>query len=70
MQLQASGNRQLRIHPSNEPEASAPRGIEELMQENVQLQAGLDQMDVQFKAVVSQLQEQIKALSKKISEQK
>ncbi|MGX5793087.1 hypothetical protein ACWHY4_04765 [Pseudomonas sp. E2-15] len=56
--------------PSNEPEASAPRGIEALMQENSQLQAGLDQMDVQFKAVVSQLQEQIKALSKKISEQK
>lgn len=56
--------------PSDEPDATSARGVEALMSENAQLQAGLDQMEAQFKAVVAQLQAQIEALSKKISEQK
>lgn len=56
--------------PSDEPDATSARGVEALMSENAQLQAGLDQMQAQFKAVVTQLQAQIETLSKKISEQK
>ncbi|WP_456025157.1 hypothetical protein [Pseudomonas capeferrum] len=56
--------------PRDEPEATAARGVEALMSENAQLQAGLDQMEAQFKAVIAQLQAQIETLSKKISEQK
>ena len=55
---------------SNEPQEPASRGVEELMHENAQFQAALDQMDAAFKQEVSNLQQQIEILTKKISEQK
>ncbi len=55
---------------NQEPQVSVSSGADELVRENAQLAAGLEQMEVQFKAVVAQLQLEIETLSNKISQQK